>query len=116
VKTVTVAESPTVPNPHGLDAHRLHSSPEVEVVHVHLPAGHALARHAAPVDTLFYVVTGTATIESDSGSATAPAGSLIPHPKETFHRVRNKTGERLELLVIKTPRPAAPPRFDGPDH
>jgi len=112
VKPITVASSPVVPNPNGLDAHRLFASPLVEVVHIHLPPGHALVRHASPVDTLFYVITGTATIESDAGTAKAEAGTLVPHPKETFHRVRNEAGDRLEFLVIKTPRPDRPPRMD----
>ena len=111
MKPITVAESPVVPNPNRLDAHRLFTSPLVEVVHIHLPAGHALVRHASPVDTLFYIITGTATIESDAGNAQAEAGTLVPHPKETFHRVRNETGNRLEFLVVKLPRPDRPPRM-----
>ena len=111
MKPITVTESPVVPNPHGLDAHRLFASPHVEVVHISLPAGQALVRHASPVDTLFYIINGTAAIESDAGNVQAEAGTLVPHPKETFHRVRNETGNRLEFLVVKTPRPARPPRM-----
>ena len=116
MKLITVAESPVVPNPHGLDAHRLFASPDVEVVHIHLPAGKALVRHAAPVDTIFYIIAGTALVESDAGTVQAPAGTLVPHPRETFHRVINETADRLEFLVIKTPRPTRPPTFDQPDH
>jgi mannose-6-phosphate isomerase-like protein (cupin superfamily) len=112
VKPITVAESPVVAGPTGLDAHRLFVSPNVEVVHIHLPAGHALVRHASPVDTLFYIITGTATVESDTGTVQAEAGTLVPHPKETFHRVRNETGDRLEFLVVKLPRPDRPPRME----
>ena len=112
MKPITVAESPAVPNPHGLDAHRLFASPHVEVVHIHLPPGQALVRHASPVDTLFYIIAGSATIESDAGSVQAEAGTLVPHPKDTFHRVRNEVGTRLEFLVVKTPRPDRPPRMD----
>lgn len=111
MKPITVAESPVVPTPSGLDAHRLFASPDVEVVHIHLPTGQALVRHASPVDTLFYIIAGTATIESDAGTVQAEAGTLVPHPKETFHRVRNETGNRLEFLVVKTPRPDRPPRM-----
>ena len=111
MKPITVAESPVVPNPHGLDAHRLFVSPDVEVVHIHLPAGGSLVRHAAPVDTLFYIIAGTATVESDAGTVQAPAGTLVPHPREVFHRVKNEAGDRLEFLVIKTPRPDRPPRI-----
>ena len=112
MKPITVAESPVVPNPHGLDAHRLFASPLVEVVHISLPAGHALVRHASPVDTLFYIIDGTATIESDAGNLQAEAGTLVPHPRETFHRVRNETCNRLEFLVVKSPRPVGPPKFE----
>jgi mannose-6-phosphate isomerase-like protein (cupin superfamily) len=112
VKPITVSGSPVVPNPHGLDAHRLFASPHVEVVHIHLPPGKALVRHASPVDTLFCIITGSATIESDAGSVQAEAGTLVPHPRETFHRVRNEAGTRLEFPVVKTPRPDRPPRMD----
>ena len=111
MKPITVAESPAVPNPHGLEAHRLFFSPHVEVIHISLPSGQALVRHAAPVDTLFYIIAGTATIESDAGNVQAAAGTLLPHPKETSHRVRNETGSRLEFLVVKTPKPDPPPRM-----
>jgi mannose-6-phosphate isomerase-like protein (cupin superfamily) len=116
VKLITVAESPVVPGAQSLDAHRLFASPDIEVVHIHLPAGKALVRHAASVDTLFYVIAGTATVESDAGTVQAPAGTLVPHPRETFHRVINETADRLEFLVIKTPRPTRPPVFDEQDH
>jgi quercetin dioxygenase-like cupin family protein len=64
VKPITVADSPAVSNPHGLDAHRLFASPYVDAVHISLPAGKAMVRHASPVDTLFYIIDGTATVES----------------------------------------------------
>jgi mannose-6-phosphate isomerase-like protein (cupin superfamily) len=111
LKAITVAESPVIPNSNGLDAHRLFASPLAEVVHIHLPPGHALVRHASPVDTLFYIITGTATIESDAGSVQAEAGTLVPHRKETFRRVRNEIGNRLEFLVVKLPRLDRPPRM-----
>jgi mannose-6-phosphate isomerase-like protein (cupin superfamily) len=116
LSATTPENAPRVDNLFRLDAHRLFSSPELEIVHIHLPPGAALVRHAAPVDTAFYVVTGTATIESDAGRVKARAGTLVPHPKETFHQVRNEASGRLEFLVIKAPRPAAPPRMDTQDH
>jgi quercetin dioxygenase-like cupin family protein len=112
MKPITVAESPVIPNPNGLDAHRLFASPLVEVVHIHLPAGQALVRHASPVDTLFYVIDGTATVESGSERVTAPAGTLTPNPARTMHRVVNETAAQLRFLVIKTPKPSEPPVFE----
>jgi quercetin dioxygenase-like cupin family protein len=112
MKPITVAESPVVPNPHGLDAHRMFASPHVEVVHISLPAGKALVRHASPVDTLFYIIDGTATVESGSGRLTAPAGTITPNSAGTMHRVVNETAAQLRFLVIKTPQPAGPPVFE----
>ena len=112
MKPITVAESPVVPNPHGLDAHRLFASPHVEVIHISLPAGKAVVRHASPVDTLFYIIDGTATIESGSERLTAPTGTIIPNPARTMHRVINETAAQLRFLVIKTPKPTEPPAFE----
>ena len=112
MKPITVAESPVVPNPHGLDAHRLFASPHVEVVHISLPPGKALVRHASPVDSLFYVIDGTATIESGSERVTAPSGTTMPHPARTMHQVLNETAAQLRFLVIKTPKPTEPPVFE----
>ncbi len=109
---ITVAESPVVPNPHGLDAHRLFASPHVEVVHISLPPGKALVRHASPVDTLFYIIDGTATVESESKRVTAPTGTIVPNSARTMHRVLNETAAQLRFLVIKTPRPTEPPVFE----
>ena len=106
---ITVAESPVVPNPHDLDAHRLFASPDVEVVHIHLPAGKSLVRHASPVDTLFYIIDGTATIESGSERVTAPAGTATANPARSMHRVLNETAAPLRFLVIKAPKPTEPP-------
>jgi quercetin dioxygenase-like cupin family protein len=112
VKPITVAESPVVPNPHGLDAHRLYASPQVEVVHISLPPGKALVRHASPVDTLIYIIDGTATIESDSERVTAPIGTIVPSPARTMHRVLNETAAQLRFLVVKTPKPTESPVFE----
>lgn len=112
MKPITVAESPAVPNPHGLAARRLFASPHVEVIHISLPPGKALIRHAAPVDTLFYVIDGTATVESGSERVTAPTGTIVPNPARTMHRVMNETVAQLRFLVFKTPQPTEPPVFE----
>ena len=112
MRPITVADSPTVPNPHGLDAHRLFASPHVEVVHISLPPGKALVRHASPVDTLLYIIDGTATVESASQCVTAPSGTIVPNPARTMHRVMNETAAQLRFLVIKTPKPTEPPVFE----
>lgn len=115
MKPITVAGSSPVPNSGRLDAHRLFSSPHVEVVHIHLPPNGRLPRHASPVDTLIYVISGSAAVESGSERAVAPAGSLIPSPAGTMHRVLNESSEPLRFLVIKTPKPDRPPEFETID-
>jgi quercetin dioxygenase-like cupin family protein len=111
-RPITIENAPVVPNSFGLDAHRLFASPHVELVHIRLRPGQNLVRHASPVDSLFYVIEGGAVVEVGSERIPAPAGTLVPSPAHTMHRVLNETERPVLMLVIKTPRPTEPPKFE----
>ena len=134
IRRITPSDAPAVPNPMrgaagrrpnqisrpldgtanlvGLDAHRLHATDHVEIVHIALAPGQSLVRHASPVDTAFYIIEGDGAIESGSETAPVRAGELIPHPARTMHRMINNTAAPLRFLVIKTPKPTEPPEFE----
>jgi quercetin dioxygenase-like cupin family protein len=112
IRRITPQSAPAVPNNVGLDAHRLHATDNVEIIHIALAPGQSLQRHAAPVETAFFIVEGEGTLESGAEQSQVRAGELIPHPARTMHRIINNSTARLRFLVIKTPRPTEPPRFE----
>ncbi len=110
---IFVETAPRVPGTKGFEAHRLHVTDHVEVIHIALGPGQGLVRHAPPVDTLIYVVAGTATVEAGADKVVVPQGALLPNPARTMHRVVNESDSPLRFLVIKTPKPDRPPEFEN---
>lgn len=108
---VTLKTAPRVPDTKGFDAHRLHATDHVEVIHIVLEPGASLPRHSVAVDAFFYVLEGTATVELDSGRVTLDTGALLPSAARSPHRIVNETAGPLRFLVVKTPKPAAPARM-----
>lgn len=108
---VTIQTAPRVPNTRGFDAHRLHDTDHVEVIHIALGPGASLPRHSVAVDAFFYVLEGTAMVELDSGRVTLDTGALLPSAARSPHRIVNETAGPLRFLVVKTPKPAAPARM-----
>lgn len=64
----------------------------------------AYAYHAQELqEEVFYVLSGTATFETETGSVTVGAGEAVRFPPETFHRGRNEGTERVIALAIGAP-------------
>ncbi len=108
---VTIQTAPRVPGTRGFDAHRLHATDHVEVIHIALEPGSSLPRHSVAVDSFFYVLEGTATVELESGRVTLETGALLASAANSPHRIVNETAGLLRFLVVKTPKPAAPARM-----
>ena len=54
----------------------------------------------------FYVLSGTATMEFESGSVAFGAGQGLHIPAHTPHRFVNRSGEDVVFLVISSPATA----------
>lgn len=96
-------------NPYGIDACKLYDSELAEMIHISLPAGESLVKHITPVDTIFYVLEGEATIEIGEEQQNAEKDSLITSIKGIPHKISNRSDRILRFLVIKLPKPTSPP-------
>ena len=93
------------PNPHGVDAKKIHDNEHAQVMHLTLQPGQALKKHITPVDIFFYVLEGKGDVEIGEERETTSRDSLIDSPAGIPHCWYN-TGEKpLRILVVKTPRP-----------
>lgn len=105
IRTVSVKEAAELDTPHGVVAKRIYDSEHAQVVHVELKPGEGLKKHVTPVDVVFYVLEGTATVEIGDSCAQVTANTLAESPANGAHRIANDTDALLRFLVIKTPRP-----------
>ena len=67
------------------------------------PAG----MHVHDVDQIFYVLSGTMSIEIEGQEQECPPGSLIVFPKGVPHRNWNAGSEPTVHLAFNTPQPEA---------
>ncbi len=111
MRTVSWQDVPVAENPHKVDARRLHDSEHAQVVHILLEPGQALRRHVTPVDVVFYVLEGTGIVEIGDERQEVGPDTLIESPKDIPHCWYNESGERLRVLVVKTPRPTKATRL-----
>lgn len=111
VKTISVNDAMKLETPHGISAKRIHDSEHAQVVHIELMPGEGLIKHVTPVDVVFYILEGEATIEVDDTLVRASADTLVESPANGAHRVANDSNALLRFLVIKTPRPSEPARM-----
>lgn len=97
----------TTKNPHGVDARKLHSNDDVQVVHILLKPGEHLKKHATAVNVFFYVLEGEGVIEIGDEKVTATQDWLIDSPKDIPHALYNESNSNFRVLVVKTPSPTA---------
>lgn len=104
MKIVNVSEAHLAQNPHGVEVRALHNSEHVTLSLVTLQPGERLKRHITPVDAVFYVLEGQATVEIGEERATVAAHHLVDSPARIPHRVLNEGEGTVRFLVIKAPR------------
>jgi mannose-6-phosphate isomerase-like protein (cupin superfamily) len=92
-------------NVNGMHGVKLYSETEGEIVHLKLEPGAHLKAHKTPVNVLFYVLEGEATLHIGDEVATYPKDSTVDSPKDIPHAVTNNGKVDLRLLVIKMPKP-----------
>lgn len=91
----TPAISPT------LDAHIMHTSPTLEVVHLHLEPGQAIAQHVNTFDVVMCLIEGSVTIESGSESHDLVIHDVVEIEGGTQRGVINTSDSDARLLVLK---------------
>jgi mannose-6-phosphate isomerase-like protein (cupin superfamily) len=108
MKITKVHETTPFQNPHGVDARKILTAPDAEVIHMTLQQDETLKRHTTPVDVFFYILEGTGAVEVGEETQQVQKDTIVDSPKGIPHLLRN-TGEGVfRFLVVKLPQSAAP--------
>lgn len=100
-----VAQVPSGPNPHHVDARKIYDSPHAMTVVITLQPGESLKKHVTPVDVFFYVLEGTGIVEIGDEKAEVTKDKLVESPARIPHRWINQSTEVFRVLVVKVPKP-----------
>ncbi len=101
MKTIHVSEANAVINPQGLEAKKLFESSNADFVHIRLKPGEVIAKHAAPMKVLFFVVEGSGIIEINDESKTVSADTLIECPVNAERGWINNSNDFLRIIAVK---------------
>jgi mannose-6-phosphate isomerase-like protein (cupin superfamily) len=105
MKIVEIKDIQSKPNPHGVDVRNLSDTESAQLVHITLQPGESLKRHVTPIDVVFYVLEGRATVEIGEERKEVGADTLIESPAGVPHRLINDGTVLARVLVVKAPRP-----------
>ncbi|MFA6451004.1 MAG: cupin domain-containing protein [bacterium] len=105
INVIKVEDAPKIPNPHGVDARRLHDSSQAQVMHMALAPGETVAKHSVPVDVCFFIIEGSGIIEEGDERARVGADMLVYGAANTPHGIVNDGDSILRILVVRAPRP-----------
>jgi mannose-6-phosphate isomerase-like protein (cupin superfamily) len=92
-------------NPHGIKVSKLYDTDLAQIMHIQLNPGESLVKHITPVDAVFYVLEGEATITVGEEIETVSANNLVKSPKKIPHNISNQSDTTLRVMVIKLPKP-----------
>ncbi|HSW67269.1 MAG TPA: hypothetical protein VLH16_01675 [Bacteroidales bacterium] len=98
-KLTSLQNAPRVP--FRFDGRKLHSSNQIEVIHVHLKPGETTPTFTADCDVFVWVGNGEAMIETNTMKAHVEAGTFIEVKRDVDRSIANFGAVPLELLIIK---------------
>jgi len=87
--------------PFNLDGRILHSSDELEIVHLTLAPREELGMHSQPIEVMFYVIEGDGILTIEQQRVEAYPGMMIGVSAGSMRSWFNDGQEELKLLVIK---------------
>ena len=105
MKTINIKDAVNIKNPHGIEAKELHNNKHTQVMHIALEPGQKLVKHITPVDVFFYVLEGQGTVEIGDEKKIVGKDTLVDSPKKIPHCWHNTGDTKLQILVVKTPKP-----------
>ncbi len=101
MKTVIIKNVNAFQNPHTVEAKKIYSTENAEVIHMALEPGQSLKKHTTPVNVFFYILEGKGSVEIGEEKQEVEKDTLIDSPKNIPHLLSN-TGEGLfRFLVVK---------------
>ena len=104
MKIVKVNEVDAFQNAHGVDARKIYSTENAEVIYMALSSGQSLKKHTTPVDVFFYILEGKGEVEIGDETKEVEKDSIIDSPKGIPHLLRNTGTGVFRFLVVKLPK------------
>ena len=78
------------------------SDSSVKIVQMTIEPGGEIPSHATPVDVIFHVIEGEATITVGKDSTAVSPGYILDSPAEVSHGIVNNSGtDEFVMLVIQ---------------
>lgn len=105
MEIIDVKNLPLKDTPHNVEARGIFTSEHIELVHLELEPGQSLLPHITPVDVLFYVLDGKGLLTIGDENEIFKKDQAAFSPKEIKHKWKNIGDEKLQILVLKTPKP-----------
>jgi len=87
--------------PFDLQGWVMHKDESIELIHLLLSPNEKLARHSNPFDVVFYVLSGTGTLEVEAETITMSANMCLPVKAGIDRGWTNTSNEDLRILVLK---------------
>ncbi len=88
-------------NMHAVEAKKVYSSENAEVIHMALKPGQSLKKHVTPVDVFFYILEGKGIVEIGDETQEVEKNTLVESPKGIPHLLRNTGDGFFRFLVVK---------------
>ena len=94
-------------NPHMVDVRKLYDKESAQIMHMTLKPGQSLKPHKTPVDVVFYILEGNATVQVGEEVMTFGPDTLVESPAFIVHCLSNEGTADTRIMVIKAPKPVA---------
>lgn len=101
MKMEKVSTTKSFPNIHGVEAKKIYTSEDVEVIHMALTPGQSLKKHTTPVDVFFYILEGKGFVEIGEEKQEVEKDMIIDSPKGIPHLLTNNEEGIFRFLVVK---------------
>jgi len=105
MKITDVSQVVSGPNPHHVDARKIHETPHAVAVMITLQPGEALKKNLTPVDVFFYFLKGTGVVEVGKETQSVGPDMLVESPARIPHKWTNESASVFRVLVVKVPKP-----------
>jgi quercetin dioxygenase-like cupin family protein len=85
----------------GLDAHKMHTSQALDIVHLHLNAGDCIPLHVNDIDVVFCILEGCVHLLLSAEAAELKKFDVVEIPAGIERGLNNTSGTDARVLVIK---------------
>lgn len=103
INKISLKDVPTL-NPE-LQAYKMYSEPDLEIVHLCLEPGDQIPLHVNPKTVIFYIIKGKGKLKLEGSEADLHLFDLAEVPSGMMRGMSNPYSEELRLLVIKKMKP-----------